>query len=293
MVTGTPPNSHMPVPSLWGPKSVSVTWGNRWWLSKAVWWISPWMCERGSKKDSNIKIIKLHLWGQVFYGGVPGPARSPASLCRAGCFRCCGYNVSLPSLLSGPDSHLFVTCWLGRSLKCVKASGSGRKDNAWETAVRLVVDINFVWIWAPMKSWLLNELHWSKRVIVGYHLGYWHQKTDNPKLSIPKPQWMHERKRDLKVKPVLLPGKLRIGTVLLVCTNMAFFFSFSSSSTSLYVTGGKVGQEMVSFRSLFLHTVKGSSPQLWLWNVFRSQFIHPTHSFLPVPDPCPRSNESA
>lgn len=119
-----------------------------------------------------------------------------------------------------------MICWLGRSLKCVKASGSGSKDNAWETAVCLVVDINFIWIWAPVKSWLLNELHWSKRVIVGYQLGYWHQKADNPKLSVPKPQWTHERKWDLKSQTRLASRKIKNLDSIVVYTNMALFFFF-------------------------------------------------------------------
>lgn len=46
-------------------------------------------------------------------------------------------------LLSGSRRTLFVMCWLGGGLKCVKASGNGRKGSAWAEAVHIVVDINF------------------------------------------------------------------------------------------------------------------------------------------------------
>lgn len=168
------------------------------------------------------------------YGGVPGPACSPASPCRAGCFRCWGYNISPPSLLSGPDSILFVICWMGRSSKCVESPGSGRIDNAWEAAVCLVVDINFFWTRAPMKSWLLNELRWVKKGDCGISLGL--LASENK--TAPNCLFLNHSERMkgngiFQVKPVWLLGKLRIWTVLLVCTNLAFFF-FSLSFFSFF-----------------------------------------------------------
>lgn len=81
---------------------------------------------------------------EVFYGGVQFlPSVLPACAERAVLGAVVITYITPSFLISGPYSTLFVICWLGGGLNCVQASGSGRKGNAWETAVCIVLDINF------------------------------------------------------------------------------------------------------------------------------------------------------
>lgn len=89
------------------------------------------------RRTAILKEFSCSYWaltmGPVLDGLYPDPVLSPAACAEPGVTGAVviTHTKKKPSsLISGSHRTLFVICWFGGGLKCVKASGNGRKGNA-------------------------------------------------------------------------------------------------------------------------------------------------------------------